>query len=330
MSTPPVFELPKPELGEWRAGNTGTEGVWRFDSGQPGPRVMISALVHGNELCGAWGLVGLLAAGVRPQKGSLTLVLANLAAFDKFDPAHWDDSRFVDEDLNRVWQADKLADPNTTERRRALQLLPFVNDCDWLLDLHSMSDACEPLQLAGMQPRNLALAQRLGAPAHVVVDAGHPSGTRLRDLGRFGADDGAGRRSPGDDALALLVECGFHGALSSRDIARDQCVRFLTTAGTLDMASAAALLPGWRGPDAPQQWAIEVSGPVVARSAGFKFNRPLAGLEVLPLAGTLIGDNDGEPVHTPYDDCVMVMPYTRPSKPGVTVLRFARRRLLGA
>jgi len=62
----PAWRLPAPELGAWRAGNTDTEGVWRFDSGTPGRHVMISALVHGNELCGAWALLGLLQAGVRP------------------------------------------------------------------------------------------------------------------------------------------------------------------------------------------------------------------------------------------------------------------------
>ena len=47
------FVLEKPDLGPWRCGNTGVEGVWQFDSGRPGRSVMVTALVHGNELCGA-------------------------------------------------------------------------------------------------------------------------------------------------------------------------------------------------------------------------------------------------------------------------------------
>ena len=50
------FALPVPDISAWRAGNTGVEGVWHFDSGKPGRNVMVSALVHGNELCGAWAL----------------------------------------------------------------------------------------------------------------------------------------------------------------------------------------------------------------------------------------------------------------------------------
>ena len=61
------FDLPAPDISAWRAGNTGTEGVWHFDSGKPGRNVLISALIHGNELCGAWALKGLLEAGVKPE-----------------------------------------------------------------------------------------------------------------------------------------------------------------------------------------------------------------------------------------------------------------------
>ena len=83
VSEPLVFTLPCPDITPWRAGNTGVEGVWQFDSGVPGPHVMLSALVHGNELCGAWALKGLLEAGVRHARGTLTLAFCNLAAFDR-------------------------------------------------------------------------------------------------------------------------------------------------------------------------------------------------------------------------------------------------------
>lgn len=325
MTEAPVFELPVPDLSAWRAGNTDVEGVWHFDSGQSGRSVMISALVHGNELCGAWALKGLLEAGVRPQCGQLTLALCNLAAFDRFDPANHDASRFVDEDMNRQWQMDRLASASTLERRRAAALRPFVERADWLLDLHSMHERAAPLLLAGMQPRNLALARSLRAPEHVVVDAGHKDGVRMRDFGRFGQmspeGEGAGTRS-------LLLECGFHGDLSSRVVAQDMCVRFLQTAGTLDAEVLQRALPGWLQSDAPRQWVLEVTGPVVARSDRFRFTQAFQGLELITHAGTVIGWNDTEPVTTPYDDCVLVMPSVRQAAAGVTVVRFARRRHL--
>lgn len=108
-----TFALACPDISAWRTGNTGTPGIWQFDSGVAGRHVMISALVHGNELCGAWALKGLLEAGVRPQQGALTLALCNLAAFDRFDPANPDASRLVEEDLNRQWLVERMAAADT-------------------------------------------------------------------------------------------------------------------------------------------------------------------------------------------------------------------------
>lgn len=318
-----TFELPQPDISPWRAGNTGVEGVWQFDAGQLGRHVMISALVHGNELCGAWALKGLLEAGVRPAQGRLTLVFANLAAFDRFDPANHDASRFVDEDLNRQWSLERMNAPTSRERQRAAELRPFVEQADWLLDIHSMHERAAPLLLTGVQPRNQALARAMGNPEHIVVDAGHKDGVRMRDFGRFGWPD---EQAP--ETRSLLVECGFHGDLSSRDVAHDMCARFLLASGALSSDDVAAVLPGWTQPAAAQQWALEVTGPVVARSAGFRFHQPFQGLECIAKAGTVIGDNDGEPVTTPYDDCVLVMPSVRQARTGVTVVRFARRRPL--
>lgn len=322
-----TFDLPAPDLGPWRAGNTGTEGVWHFDSGQPGRHVMISALVHGNELCGAWALKGLLESGLRPRQGQLTLAFCNLEAFDRFDAANHDASRFTDEDLNRQWLDERIDAADTRERRRAAALRPFVARADWLLDIHSMHEPSAPLLLTGMQPRNLDLARTMRAPEHIVIDAGHKDGVRMRDYGRFGLPDGDGP-GQGGDTRSLLIECGFHGDPASRTVAQDQCVRFLAAAGVLDAAELAHLLPGWQQADAPRQWALEVTGPVVARSSDFRFTEAFTGLEVIAQAGTVVGDNDGEPVTTPYDDCVLVMPSTRQARAGVTVVRWARRRPL--
>ena len=323
MRNIPTFDLPAPDLADWRAGNTGTEGVWQFDAGTPGRRVLLSALVHGNELCGAWALKGLLEAGLRPQQGKLTLAFCNLDAFDRFDPAQHDAARFVDEDLNRQWLDARMDAGETRERRRAAQLRPFIAQADWLLDIHSMHERSAPLLLAGVQPRNLELARAMRSPEHVVLDAGHKDGVRMRDYGRFGQPD-----AQAPDTRSLLIECGFHGDLASRAVAQDQCVRFLAASGVVEAAELARLLPGWKLPDAPRQWALEVTGGVVAKSSGFRFTEPFTGLELIEQAGTVIGDNDGERVTTPYDDCVLVMPSTRQARAGVTVVRYARRRVL--
>lgn len=308
-----AFELPIPDLTPWRAGNTGVPGVWRFDSGAAGPDVLITAIVHGNELCGAWALHDLLAAGVRPQHGALTLAFCNLAAFDTFDPARPDASRCIEHDLNRVW-GEALHGPGASvEHLRARQLAPFVERADWLLDLHSMHDPGPPLLLTGVLPRNIELARTLGAPEHVVADAGHAAGCRMRDHGRFGAAD--------TSAHALLLECGWHGALASHAVARDISVRFLRASGSVDSPN----LPWPAMPSPPAQQVLEVTHAIAARSLDTRFAEPWWNMQCIARAGTVLGWREGEPFVTPYDDCTLVMPSLRQLRAGVTVVRLARR-----
>ena len=318
------FVLPVPELGAWRGGNTGVEGVWRFDSGRPGRHVMVAALVHGNELCGAWALLRLLDSGLRPRQGTLTLALCNLAAFDRFDPQRPDASRFVDEDMNRVWGPGLLPSatthdaPRTRERERARRLLPFVEQADWLLDLHSMHEPGEPLLLTGLQPRNRALARELGAPRCVVSDAGHRDGQRMRDHGRFGVIEADGAD---DGTRSLLIECGWHGDLSSREVATDITARFLVASGALHDTD---IPPAWWRERPPAQQFLQVTDAVVAATPELRFAGPWVNGQRIDRAGTLLGWDGGRPIVTPADDCTIVMPSLRQLRVGVTVMRLAR------
>lgn len=314
--TAPRFELPVPDLGPWRQGNAGVEGVWHFDAGASGRRVLITALVHGNELCGAWALVEMLRAGPRPRRGTLTLAFCNLAAFDRFDAARPDASRFVDQDFNRVWgPALNEAGAPTRERRRALDLQPHVERADWLLDLHSMHEPGPPLMLTGPHERNIDLARALATPAHVIVDAGHAEGQRMRDHARFG-DDCSQTRS-------LLIECGWHGDVAAREVALDLSARFLVASGVLDEGD---LPEGWQRPLPPAQQVLQVTHAIVARSHDTRFAQAWASGQRVERAGTVLGWREGEPFVSPYDGCTLVMPSLRQLRPGVTVMRLARSR----
>ena len=147
--TPPI-ELQAPDITRWQHSGSGVDWVHVLDSGQSGPQLMVQALTHGNEICGAIALDFLLASGWRPSKGRVTLAFANVAAYQRFDPADPFASRFVDEDMNRIWADDALSGPrDSAELRRARALRPFVDAADWLLDIHSMSSACAPLMVCG-------------------------------------------------------------------------------------------------------------------------------------------------------------------------------------
>ncbi|ODV42706.1 succinylglutamate desuccinylase [Cupriavidus sp. UYMMa02A] len=308
-------EVEFPDIRPYADGNCGIPYVFTFDSGVPGPHVMINALTHGNEVCGAITVKGLLDAGVKPRRGRLTLAFANVDAYARFDPARPDASRFVDQDFNRVWTSAVLDDAgrDSSELRRARAMRPVIDTVDLLLDLHSMHERSRPLIVSGPLDKGIALARQLGAPADVIVDEGHPEGRRMRDYADFG--------DPASARNALLIECGQHWETSAVTVARDSAARFLIHAGVLGSEDVPA---GWLQPLPATQRVVRVTEPVVASSMDFRFAGPYTGLETFAEAGTVIGWRDGEPVVTPYPNCVLVMPSLRQLRPGVTVVRLGR------
>lgn len=310
----PAIELRPPDLGGLKHGNSGVDWVHVLDSGRPGPTVLVQALTHGNEICGALALVHLFQQRVQPACGRLVLAFANVEAFTRFDAAAPHASRFVDEDYNRVWADDALFGArDSCELRRARQLRPFVDSADFVLDIHSMHEPCRPLMVCGQVDKNAAFARRLGTPATLLIDTGHPAGLRMIERGDFGDAD-----SP---RSALLIECGQHWERAAEQVAIDTMMRFLALTGVVDAAWALArcTLP------LPQrQQLVRVTEAVVARSTDFRFLVPPVGLGVVAQAGTPIAQ-DGEQVWcAPYDDTVLVMPSMSHLRPGNTQVRLGR------
>ena len=64
---------------------------------------MISAVVHGNEPCGAIALDWFFKNDYRPKYGKITLGFMNIDAYLTFDKDNPNQSRWVDEDFNRLW-----------------------------------------------------------------------------------------------------------------------------------------------------------------------------------------------------------------------------------
>ena len=100
--TLPTLEVLPRDLSPYRPGNIGIDYVHRFESGRPGPHVLINALTHGNEFCGMVAASHLLDTGVRPLCGTLTVSFANVEAYESFDPARPFESRQLVHNMNRV------------------------------------------------------------------------------------------------------------------------------------------------------------------------------------------------------------------------------------
>jgi len=308
----PVIELDLPDLAPYRAGNTGIDYVWSFAGAAAGRHVILNALTHGNEVCGAIALVRLLRAKLRPARGRLTFSFANVAAYETFDRADPGASRCLDEDFNRVWDADVLDGPrHSRELQRARSLRAIIDTADFLLDIHSMTVRSDPLMLTGMAEKHLAFARRVGFPAVLVRDEGHAGGARLRDYRRFS--------DPSTPPVALLVECGQHWLATSADIALETAWRFLAATGILSAQDAAP----WRARPTQPQRSVLVTDRIVANTDEFSFLERFSGLEVIPRAGTIIAWDGARDIRTPYDECVLIMP-TQRSIRGQTAVRLGR------
>jgi predicted deacylase len=313
-----AVELHAPDISPWLPSATGVPGVHVFDSGLAGPNVLVQALTHGNEICGAialhWLLPQLVSGAFKPLCGRLTVAFANLEAYARFDPSNPFPSRLVDEDYNRVWADATLHGPgDTVELRRARLLRPFVDAADLLLDIHSMSEPCRPLMVCGMVDKNAAFARALGQPADLLIDTGHPAGLRMIDRGAFG--------DPASPKKALLIECGQHWEASAAEVAIDTLVRFL---GLTAQAPAAWVQAHARVALPAAQQVVRVTEAVVARSRSFRFLVPTDGLGVVEKAGTVIATDGDLVFKTPYDNTVLVMPSVNNLKPGNTAVRLGR------
>jgi len=310
--TTPLIELEPVDLSPYRDSNTGIDYVWSFASSRRGPHVVLNALTHGNEICGAIALDRLLRGGLRPARGKLTFSFANVAAYQAFQRTDPSASRYLDEDLNRVWSAKTLDGPRQSrELQRARALRPMIDTADFLLDIHSMTAETGPVMLTGIAEKHLALARRLRFPALLVRDAGHAAGPRLREYERFS--------EPGTPPISLLIECGQHWLKQSVEVALETIWRFLAAAGILPESDGAALLAR----PAPPQRTVLVTNVVTIATDDFRFDERFKGFDVVPHAGTLIARDGLQEVRTPYDNCVLIMPLRR-SVRGATAVRLGR------
>lgn len=312
---PPVaIELAAPDIRPHRQSSSGTDYVHVLDSGKPGPNVLVMALTHGNEICGAIVVDRLLREGLRPARGTLTFAFNNVAAFERFDPKSPYSSRFIDEDFNRVWRPEVLDGPaKSVELTRARELRRFVEAADYLLDIHSMLEPSPPVMICGPLDKGIRFAFDVGIPEHVVSDTGHSNGTRMRDFGGFG--DRSSRKN------ALLVECGQHWERAAERVAWQTTWRFLRVLDVVDRDLADRQID--RSMEKPQKL-IRVTEAVIASSPAFRFARNFSGLEVVPRRGDVIAWDGDEPVRAPYDNCVLIMPVPNNIKTGLTAVRLGR------
>ena len=111
-----------------------------FAGKSPGPTIALVALTHGNEPVGLSLFEKLIQTGIcdRIQSGKIILVCSNIRAHEAFllqdDPLKF---RFIDHDMNRIWNDDFIEGSNEYKRRELMK--EILSQADIVLDIHSVS-----------------------------------------------------------------------------------------------------------------------------------------------------------------------------------------------
>lgn len=223
--------MPSPENGRSYARVLG-----RHTSGRPGPTVVVTGGVHGNEPAGCEALLRVLARLEREQvslRGELWAVAGNLRALAA-------GRRYIDRDLNRRWIREDIArivnagPEEAIEDREQLELLelfapllararaPIV-----FFDLHSTSGPAAPFSCMADVLRNRGVALALPLPVVLGLEEvldGSLLGY-LCDLGHIG----------------VAVEGGQHADPETIDCHESAVWIMLVAAGALEAAQVPTL-----------------------------------------------------------------------------------------
>lgn len=233
--------------------------VHQFAGLRPGPRLIVTGAVHGNETCGTRAIERLLQAldsgSLRLQRGVLTAIpIVNPLAYRKGE-------REGDRNLNRNLRPSVI--PQDFEDRIGLALCPWLDAHDVLLDLHSFNAVGPPFVMLGPRNNNgplepfaheaaeSALAAALG-PARMVEGwlstyalglqrrAQRPSdGSRRESLiqdPHYGVGTTEYMRSRG--GYGVTLECGQHQDPNAPEVA---WLAILRTLALLGMIAAAGV-----------------------------------------------------------------------------------------
>ncbi|RZL40507.1 MAG: succinylglutamate desuccinylase [Rubrivivax sp.] len=311
--------------------------VHQFAGLQPGPRLLVTGAVHGNEIHGTKAMTEIAR---QLDAGELSLLRGTLTFVPIVNPlANQLDRREGDRNLNRNLRPPIIA--QDFEDRIARVLCPLIAQHDGILDLHSFQSAGQPFAMIG--PRNntdelepfsqetteSALAARLGV--NRVVEGWlstyalglqrrqqrQSDGSRRAQLisdPHYGVGTTEYMRSTG--GWAITLECGQHLDPNGPEVARLAILRTLVFLGMLDESAVE--------PHRPTQPAevLQLYDVIDREDMGDRFERPWASFDAIA-NGQQIGIRaSGEAVLAPSEGRI-VFPNVK-SSPGTEWFYLAR------
>lgn len=297
--------------------------VHRFAALEPGPRLVVTGAVHGNETAGTRGIERAIA---EIEAGAIDIVRGAVSFVPVCNPlAYARGQRSGERNLNR--RLRPTAQPQDYEDRVANVLCPLLAAHDVLLDLHSFRSPGRPFALRGPADNAGALEPFAHEAAEARL-AAHLGVTRVVDGWLEAYAEGVARRreralTPGavheDPAYgvgtteymratggyAVTLECGQHEDAAGPEVALHAirqtlallglarlplappppAIECLTLAAVIDRhAEGDRFVKAWTSFDA-----LAAGEPIALRADGSEVRAPAAGYIVFPDHGALPG-----------------------------------------
>ena len=309
-----------------------------FQGFHPGPRLLVTGAVHGNETCGTQAITQLMteidSGELRIERGSVTFVpVTNPLAYQL-------KQRVGDRNLNRNMAPSAI--PQDFEGRIANRLCPLLDTHDTLLDLHSFHTGGAPFVMIGPQnnrgtlepfaraAEEMQLALHTGP--HRIVEgwletyargvqrrAAAPAGegsSRQQTLvtdPNYGVGTTEYMRSRG--GYAVTLECGQHDDPQAVHVARHAILQTLALLGITAQPLKA---------EPAEREILRLVDVTDREHAGDSFIRPWRSFDAVK-AGDVIGmRHTGEEIKAQADGFVV---FPNPSAPaGQEWFYFAQRR----
>ena len=278
----------------------------------PGPRLIVTGAVHGNETAGTKGIRRVLAeidgSDIEIVRGSVTFVpVCNPLAYNHM-------RRMGDRNLNRRLQPKDPKDPTPqdNEDRIAGVLCKWLAEHDVLLDLHSFRSPGQPFVMRGPADNRGALEPFAHAAAEAQL-AAHVGPSRIVEGWMQAYADGVARRktrglTPGavhedpsygvgtteyvrsQGGYGITLECGQHDDPAGEDVARHAIRQTLALLGLADLPLAP--------PSRPFE-CLRLAEVIDRHAEGDRFTKTWTSFDPLAEGELIAVRADGTEVHAP-------------------------------
>lgn len=260
--------------------------IIKFEGLEKGKNLLILGAVHGNEICGPEAIKNIVNKirneEIKIISGSVTFIpVCNIDAYKQ-------NKRYINENLNRIFEKNEK--PKNNEEIIAQHIIKYIDECDYLLDIHSIST---------------------DGPSFAFLDTNTPEGKKFTEIQNFkyimsgwdeifGEDDKA---STGyafkQGKIGTTIECGNHNdpnCVKKAEIAIKNSLAFLGI-GNCELYY-----------EKSEQKCIKMEKVIYKERDGI-FLKEWKHLDVIKSGEIIAKYNDGETI-VAKEDCLIIMPHS--------------------